>query len=317
MELKRLSAIFFTTLACGVSFSTFAQENAVSQTREIMPENTQKSILMPNLAINFQLNSTLGEKETEYYARIVEKVLNSLPKKLVLEGDEKHLLSGSNKFDTLKVVAYLPAQGEERSDDPFNKIAKTYNIQFELPKEKKLERLAKAGDEKPSIVEVQEGLDSFLNRVNREVSVNESSVSDVSKTQEVGQLLAVDTAAVVEKTEKVSTAQIDKTSQKPAKPQNILREVNLNYYDNEVAFGLGQMDLFKKFAQSVKSEKVQKMRLVAQTASSPFSSWEEVQNNRIKNIMRLLKDEGVDVGAIEFSFIKMKSNFKQGIQINF
>ncbi|MAI07497.1 MAG: hypothetical protein CMF61_00925 [Magnetococcales bacterium] len=305
MELKRLSAIFFTTLACGVSFSAFAQENAVSQTREIMPENTQKSILMPNLAVNFQLNSTLGEKETEYYARVVEKILNSLPKKLVLEGDERHLLSGSNKFDTLKVVAYLPAQGEERSDDPFNKIAKTYNIEFELPREKKLERLAKAGDEKPSIVEVQEGLDSFLNRVNGELSVDESSESDVSKTQEVGQLSAVDTAAVVEKTEKVSTA------------QNILREVNLNYYDNEVAFGLGQMDVFKKFAQSVKSSKVQKMRLVAQTASSPFSSWEEVQGNRIKNIMRLLKDEGVDVGAIEFSFIKMKSNFKQSIQINF
>lgn len=320
MKLKRLSAVFITTLATAAPFSVLAQDNLAAETRAILPENTQQSILMPNLAVNFQLNSTLGEKETEYYARIVEKILNGLPKNLVLEGDERHLLSGSNKFDTLKVVAYLPAQGEEKSDDPFNKIAKTYNIQFELPREKKLERLANSDGTPPSIVEVQEELNDFLSRVDKEVSqtsVTESGVSDADVAEKLDTVVTADVVEKVEKKENVPAVQVVQKPSEPVKPKNVIREVNLNFYDNEVVFGLSQMDMFKKFAQSVKSQKVQKIRMVTQTAPSPFSSWEEVQDDRIRNIKRLLKDEGVNVGSIEFSLIKMKSTFKQGIDLSF
>lgn len=321
MELKKISATLITTLALAASSGAFAQDSDVAETRAILPENTQPSALMPNLAVNFQLNSTLGEKETEYYARIVEKILKSLPKKLVLEGEEKHLLSGSNKFDTLKVVAYLPAQGEEKSDDPFNKIAKTYNIQFELPREKKLKRLVKAGDEPPTIVEVQEDLDDFLNRVDGAVSVEEKTTRTDSSEGETKQLEAVSTANVVEKNEakqqELKSEKQNALPKKVEKPKVLKRDLYLNYYDNEIAFGLSQMDEFKKFAKSVKSENVLNIQLISQTAPSPFSSWQEIQSDRVNYIRQLLKEEGVNVDSIDFSLIKTKSTFKQGISIRF
>lgn len=301
----KLSASFLTLVLGAVPLVVSAQEAV--ETRAILPQNTQKSMLTPNLAVNFQLNSTLGDKETEYYARIVEKILKSLPKKIALEGDERHLLSGSHRFDTLKVIAYFPSKGEEKSDDPFNKITKFYNIEFELPKEKKLQRLSKLGDEEPTIIERQESLDDFLAQVNTEISGKFKQAEDISKSiQPVVPIQPVTAQANSKKSKVAKTA-----------PSAVVRQVHLDYFDNEIAFKPDQIGHLKRFASSLKGEKVQKVRVVTQTASSPFASWEEVQDNRVDELMRLFKAQGVDVGSIDFSFIHVKSTFKQSIELSF
>jgi hypothetical protein len=293
-----------------LSTSTLAYGQNEADTRSILPENTQKSMLIPNLAINFQLNSTLGEKETEYYARIVEKILANLPKKITLEGEERHLLSGSKKYDSLKVVAYFPAKGEERADDPFNKITKMYNIEFELPKEKKLKRIALAANGTPeTLIERQGSFQEFLAKVSTGTASVSSTIVSQDISNSVQPIVPLQTA--------VNSMQKNLKSpiQKPT--IQLMRRINLNYFDANVDFKSAQMVDLKKFAQSVKSEKVQKIRVVTHTAPSPFSPWTEIQENRIQALMRTLKNEGVDVNGLEFSFIHMKSTYKQSIDLSF
>lgn len=299
------------------SAPAFSYAQSEMDTRSILPENTQKSILMPNLAINFQLNSTLGEKETEYYARIVEKILADLPKKIVLEGDERHLLSGSKKYDTLKVIAYFPANGEERSDDPFNKITKIYNIQFELPKESKLKRIASEDEgELPSIVERQENFEDFLTKMNK--AIMDTSQTDIAEgTPEVilksPQQLVSSISNNQVKVEPIAEKKIEKQNTSV----NIIRQIHLNYFDADNSFKPSQAEDFKRFIKSIKDEKPQKIRVVTQTAANPFMPWKQIQENRVNALMRALKSEGVDTAGLEFSFIYMKSTFKQSVDLSF
>ena len=298
-----------------------AQETAdfaLAETKAVMPAQTQKSMLTPNLTVNFQLNSTLGEKETAYYAKIVDRILKGLPKKIELDGDERDLLSGSDVYDTLKVVAYFPTSGEERADDPFNKIAKTYNIQFELPKENRLKRLVRSGDVSPTMVVSKVSLDEFMAQQGEEALASEVSKTAkelVEATTQAAQLPAVESAKVAAKTAAVQKSKVAEV--KVVKPKVVLQKARLDFYGDEQSLSGMQEALVKKLAQSYKSSGAQTLKIVTASAPTPFTKWQDVRDSRLKAIQDIFSAYGVKLTPKNVNYVHVRSTLKQYVDIAF
>lgn len=297
-----------------------AADSALAETKAVMPAQTQKSMLTPNLTVNFQLNSTLGEKETAYYAKIVDRILKGLPKKIELDGDERDLLSGSDVYDTLKVVAYFPTSGEERADDPFNKIAKTYNIQFELPKENRLKRLVKSGDVSPTMVVSKVSLDEFMAQQGEgalasDVSKTAEELAAVTTTAQAAQLPAVESAKVAAKTAAVQKSKVAEV--KVVKPKVVLQKARLDFYGDEQSLSGMQEALVKKLAQSYKSSGAQTLEIVTASAPTPFTKWQDVRDSRLKAIQDIFSTHGVKLTPKNVNYVHVRSTLKQYVDIAF
>ena len=297
-----------------------AADSALAETKAVMPAQTQKSMLKPNLTVNFQLNSTLGEKETAYYAKIVDRILKGLPKKIELDGDERDLLSGSDVYDTLKVVAYFPTSGEERADDPFNKIAKTYNIQFELPKENRLKRLVKSGDVSPTMVVSKVSLDEFMAQQGEgalasDVSKTAEELAAVTTTAQAAQLPAVESAKVAAKTAAVQKSKVAEV--KVVKPKVVLQKARLDFYGDEQSLSGMQEALVKKLAQSYKSSGAQTLKVVTASAPTPFTKWQDVRDSRLKAIQDIFSAHGVKLTPKNVNYVHVRSTLKQYVDIAF
>ena len=297
-----------------------AADSALAETKAVMPAQTQKSMLTPNLTVNFQLNSTLGEKETAYYAKIVDRILKGLPKKIELDGDERDLLSGSDVYDTLKVVAYFPTSGEERADDPFNKIAKTYNIQFELPKENRLKRLVKSGDVSPTMVVSKVSLDEFMAQQGEgalasDVSKTAEELAAVTTTAQAAQLPAVESAKVAAKTAAVQKSKVAEV--KVVKPKVVLQKARLDFYGDEQSLSGMQEALVKKLAQSYKSSGAQTLKVVTASAPTPFTKWQDVRDSRLKAIQDIFSAHGVKLTPKNVNYVHVRSTLKQYVDIAF
>ncbi|MEC8466783.1 MAG: hypothetical protein VXY83_00345 [Pseudomonadota bacterium] len=295
-----------------------AADSALAETKAVMPAQTQKSMLTPNLTVNFQLNSTLGEKETAYYAKIVDRILKGLPKKIELDGDERDLLSGSDVYDTLKVVAYFPTSGEERADDPFNKIAKTYNIQFELPKENRLKRLVKSGDVSPTMVVSKVSLDEFMAQQGEGALASEVSKTAeelVSATTQAAQLPAVESAKVAAKTAAVQKSKVAEV--KVVKPKVVLQKARLDFYGDEQSLNSIQESLVKKLARSYKSSGAQTLKIVTASAPTPFTKWQDVRDSRLKAIQDIFSAHGVKLTPKNVNYVHVRSTLKQYVDIAF
>ncbi len=295
-----------------------AADSALAETKAVMPAQTQKSMLTPNLTVNFQLNSTLGEKETAYYAKIVDRILKGLPKKIELDGDERDLLSGSDIYDTLKVVAYFPTSGEERADDPFNKIAKTYNIQFELPKENRLKRLVKSGDASPTMVVSKVSLDEFMAQQGEGASASEVSKTSeelVAATTQAAQLPAVESAKVAAKTAAVQKSKVAEV--KVVKPKVVLQKARLDFYGDEQSLSGMQEALVKKLAESYKSSGSQTLKVVTASAPTPFTKWQDVRDSRLKAIQDIFSAYGVKLTPKNVNYVHVRSTLKQYVDIAF
>tara|TARA_R110000868_G_scaffold189695_2_gene433049 strand:- start:95794 stop:96780 length:987 start_codon:yes stop_codon:yes gene_type:complete len=284
-------------------------------TASIMPEANIKSGLMPNLTVNFQLNSTLGPEETAYYAKIVEKMLSDMPKKIQLEGEERHLLSGSNQYDTLKVVAYLPPVNEEISDNPLNKVVKKFDISFELPREKKLERvIATAKTGQAIVVEQKDSYETFMAKVGimkdgGDISASAVPLPPIQEPEEPSKK--------VESSVKTSTVSAGKVTPKKAleKPKAVvkIKPVELTYFDANSDFISAHQKSFDAFVAQFKSSGQNHLSVITQTMASPFTPWADVRDARVTHLKELLQSAGVDVSKVKFSFVHLKSISKQTV----
>ncbi|MFT7144390.1 MAG: hypothetical protein ACI9TY_001615 [Alphaproteobacteria bacterium] len=304
-------------LACCVPLLAFAREgDKKMDTSSVMPAQNVKNILMPNLTVNFQLNSTLGSKETAYYSNIVEKILADLPRKIDLQGEEADLLSGSNRYDTLKVIAYLPPTGEEVSDDPLNKITKSFDISFELPREKKLKRLASANSENDLVVvDRKDSYANFMAKVGlikdgEDISASAMPVAPIIPIEEVKADAGAESVKVVAK--KVDKNTATNQVKKPVVP---IQTITLKYFDNGTDFVKEQTDDLEKWAKSIKLSATKDLKIITQTAGSPFETWGDVLTVRMKRLEIFLKAHGVDLAKLKVNYIHLKSTGRQSISI--
>lgn len=279
-------------------------------TKNIMPAQNIKKVLMPNLTVNFQLNSTLGSKETAYYSRIVEKMLEDMPRKLKLEGDESNLLSGSNNYDTLKIVAYLPPVDEELSDNPLNKIVKRFDISFELPRAKKLERLANATTDETAVINQNNSYTEFMS----EVGLMSAGVSptDVMKASTLSPVMD---KSVIENVVK-SASDLPAVQGKTKPIVKVKKDLILKYFDNSSTLSQVQKDKLDTLAGIIKNTAIQNIKITTQTAASPFELWTEVRDLRVKYLTKTLKKMGVTLDKLNVSFIHLKSQGRQFIRLD-
>ncbi len=87
---------------------------------------------VPNLTVNFSLNSVADPETTQYYTQIVEEMLRNLPRKVSLTGDPASLVQTEPVYDHLKVVSYLP----KANTDPnglAEKDIRYFTVEFEVP----------------------------------------------------------------------------------------------------------------------------------------------------------------------------------------
>lgn len=318
MKKNKLPLLLLTPFLLGSVFSCGAWAQAqstttatVTGTAAALPSAVSAPILVPNLTVNFKLNSTLGEKETAYYTKIVERILESLPKEITLTPEESNLLSGSGQYDTLKVIAYLPPSDEKIANNPLNKITKTFDIQFELPKERRLARLSREDETGRTFVEMEGSAEAFLTGEKAATETGDAPLN----------LNAVETAAATQveiatpKTpEEVAEAAIKKPSSLSATQT---QKLSLEYFDDSSAYASKDDAQFSKLVNSLKAKGKGKVHVVTSTLASPFYSWQSVRDKRIEALMEKLKNAGISLDNFEFSLIHVSSALRQNIQFEF
>lgn len=87
---------------------------------------------VPNLTVNFSLNSVADPATTQYYTQIVEEMLRNLPRKVSLSGDPASLVQTEPVYDHLKVVSYLP-KADTDPNSLSEKDIRYFTVEFEVP----------------------------------------------------------------------------------------------------------------------------------------------------------------------------------------
>lgn len=121
---------------CAISLAGFSYAQETEDTGGIGytadEANATEAAKVPNLTINFSLNSVADPETTQYYTQIVEELLRGLPRKVSLAGDPASLVQTEPVYDHLKVVSYLPKPGTD-PNGLSEKDIRYFTVEFEVP----------------------------------------------------------------------------------------------------------------------------------------------------------------------------------------
>lgn len=318
----------------GMFFACLAFNTAAQVPLQDINKNKKKA-LIPNLSVHFTLNSALSQEETEYYKEIVQEILKKMPKQVALTGENRSLLSGSNHYDRLRVVSYLPDM-EAVEENPTAKDIHYFDIQFEVPDQKKLRQILRQEKKQynPSVFVRTDKLDAFMQKVdllrmgeeieelpqereNLENQAISSEVLEKPETLKIAKLQEPDvTSSLTKQTnkeakerptkaEKKELKKVKNTSKKetviPKKPAP--KTFTINYSGDRIDFTPSKdLETALKTAKSV--------CILSQTMNSPFLEAETLYETRLGVLV-----EKINVATLIKSEIRLKSNTKQYFKI--
>jgi hypothetical protein len=280
---------------------------------------------IPNLTMSFTLNSALDDELTRYYSEIAQEILKNMPRKVSLHGDQASLLMGSRKFDKLNVIAYLPNPVKNEYSDPLLKDIRAFSVDFEVPDMLMAKRIMDDNEGRVSLqkpIVVHKGrYEEFLRRVGSIKAGGEiASIQDETllshKNTSSNEFLNSTAIAELKKPTPVKAAvdvkeklqppleKIKKKSKPAPRKSIVLSDSRLTYEADYSGPEKGLDALVSKFS---KIKNIKNLHFVGSAQKSFISDSSSVFNARVKRMLSVLDDGGVDVSSLHVSSIILKS----------
>lgn len=302
-----------SVLAFSCISPVFAQDSFEKEVEEKKPMPT------PNLTVTFNLNSSVPEAQTAYYAEIVEELLRNIPRRVELYGDNKKMLSDYRNLDHMKVLAYLPTSKEDGLSG--ERELRYFEVEFYAPK-KLPESLAK--DMKNVVVRHEGRYEDFLTKisdikgdagqslvnVDKAFDRTESGLRSLSKAQLEAQEKA-ERAKKRAAAQKAKSQPKAKAQPKPQKSesQQMIKTVSASFFGDAAMASGSDLKKLEKLFQSLKGKKVQKVRVLSQAMEN------EISRSRLKAVQQLARENGVDVADDKWSTVMVKSPLFQTLKV--
>lgn len=321
----------------------FVSAQAQVSVDDLKKEAVSSKSLVPNLSVHFTLNSAIPEEETEYYKEIVQEILRKIPKKVELRGENRSLLSGSNEYDKLRVVSYLP-DPENLKDNPTAREIVFFDIDFEKVDDRKLSQLIRKDEElfNPSVFVRTDKLDAFMKKVEA-----------IRAGEEVDALPALDSGSAVEnqtissdiltlpkpeepkngavkpkidkplvkeaksKESKIASVQPKKKNLPEVKSAHQVKmkkvDFNLEYIGDITKARNLDLKNISTFVEAVK--KSGRLNIISYTAHTPFQDSSSLFAARLKEIKRVLEENGILWNGLKVTELRMRTQGNQRIEL--
>ena len=323
--LRLLASVAFFAV---VSNDCFAQVSITN-----LEKKDEAKAIIPNLSVHFTLNSAISEEETEYYKEIVEELLHSMPKEVELRGANRSLLSGSQKYDKLRVVSYLP-DATLLKDDPTARDISYFDIKFEAPDAEKLARM-KAQDKalyNPSVFVRTDRLEAFMKKVDalrggeemqelptpsvEEGDIENQSISAAAlvmpKPRPLPEPKAMPAKSTRSSKTEASKTEAPKPEQpKPEAPKPV--EYKLTYMGDVAAPRSLDDKALQNFADKIK--KSGRLDIVSYTVNSPFQAADTLYELRLEKLQSMLESKGVMWNGLKVSEIRLRASLSGAQEI--
>ena len=86
----------------------------------------EAGVLTPNMTVNIKLNSALSDKETAFYSKIAQDIINQIPREVTLDEQMSKLREINDQHEHVNIVSYLPATEDVSTD----KLIQHFKVKF-------------------------------------------------------------------------------------------------------------------------------------------------------------------------------------------
>jgi len=325
---QRLSTCLLACLAIGVLFCApyaVAQTTGSSTPSINTPADKQDSApapsaeLTPNLTVNIVLNSALSEKETEFYSKIAQDLINRLPRELRLDDQMRKLKDLDSKYENMNVVAYFPPDATVSGVD---KVIKHFKVRFSFDGKSDLKRPEDA--EKISVPfkpESEEALPNDTLTVGLiKPPLPDANAPDVNPAAEVAD---TSTTVVIPPAEKPAEPAA-KPAAKPAKPEPkkvvapkvSTRKLRLEYTADNTDLSLPQRQKLMQFIRQLREDnRVKDFVFVVRSYAGPFGDMSSLGEDRLHGITALMRQQDINVSHSGVTEIYIQSDADQFIEL--
>ena len=317
-------------LACLVGGVLFCAPYAVAQTTGASTDThadkgtttkTSSPELTPNLTVNIVLNSALSEKETEFYSKIAQDLINRLPRELRLDDQMRKLKDMDNKYENMNVVAYFPPDATVSGVD---KVIKHFKVRFSFDGKSDLKR---PEDAEKIAVPLKPESEETLPNDTLTVGLIKPPLPDVTPAEGNTVAEAEDTSVTAATTPaEKPAAPAAEPAAAPAKPKPApkkvvapkvsTRKLRLEYTADNTDLSLPQRQQLMRFIHQLREDnRVKDFVFVVRSYAGPFGDMSGLGEERLHGITALMRQQDINVSHSGVTEIYIQSDADQFIEL--